>query len=76
MARWSFVNAFVRLPAATPSSGSAGTATAASVTAATGAALKPGADSAAAPTTGTSAARKESSIIVTANAGTAIAAPA
>ena len=76
MARWSFVNGFVRLSGATQFSGSAGTATADSVTAATPAALKPGADSAAAPTTGTSEARRESSIIATGSEDTAIAAPA
>ena len=76
MARWSFGNAFVRLSDATPFSGSAGTATAGSVTAAKPVALKPGAGSAAAPTTGTSEARKEDSIIATASADTAIAARA
>jgi hypothetical protein len=76
MARWSFVNAFVRLQDATQSSGSAGTATAGSVTAAITAAPKPGAGSAAAPTTGTSEVWKEGSIIVTGNADTAIVAPA
>jgi len=76
MARWSFVNAFVRLQDVTQFSGSAGTATEGSVTAVMPAASKPAAASAAALTTDTSEARKESSIIVTANADTASAAPA
>jgi hypothetical protein len=76
MARWSFVNAFVRLPDATQSSGSAGTATAASATAAKPAARKPGAGSDAAPTTGTSEARKESSIIGIGSEDTVIVTPA
>ena len=76
MARWSFVNAFVRRSDAMQFSGSAGTATADSVTAATTAALKPGAGSAAAPMTDIGAARKESSIIAIGSADTAIAAPA
>ena len=73
MARWSFVNGFVRLSDATQSSGSAGTATADSVTAATTAALKPDADSDAAPTTDTSEALNESSTIVTGSADTVAA---
>ncbi len=76
MVRWSFVNAFVRLRDVTQFSGSAGTATEGSVTAVIPAASKPAAASAAAPTTATSEARKEGSIIVTASADTAIAAPA
>ena len=77
MARWSFVNAFVRLSDATQSSGSAGTATAGSVTAAAPAASKPAADRDAAPTTGTSEALKDSLIIVTGNADTvAVVVPA
>ena len=76
MARWFFVNGFVRLSDATQFSGSAGTATGDSVTAARSAAPKPGAGSAAAPTTGTSEARKESSIIGIGSEDTAIAAPA
>jgi hypothetical protein len=76
MARWSFVNAFVLLLDATQSSGSAGTATAGNVTAAKPVDLKRGADSVAVPMTGTSEARKASSIIATDSADTAIAAPA
>ena len=76
MARQSFVSVFVRLSAATQFSGFAGTATADSDTAAMPAAPKPDADSGAAPTTDISEARKESSIIVTDNEDTAIAAPA
>ena len=76
MARWFFVNGFVRLSDATQCSGSAGTATADSVTAARPAALKPGAGSAAAPTTATSEAPKDSSIIATGSADTAVVAPA
>ena len=76
MARWSFGNGFARLSDATQFSGSAGTAIAGSVTAAKPVALKPGAGSAAAPTTGTSEARKESSIIGIGSEDTAIAAPA
>jgi hypothetical protein len=77
MARWFFVNAFVRLSDAAQCSGSAGTATAGSVTAARPAALKHGADSDAAPTTDTNEARKESSIIVTGSADTvAVVVPA
>ena len=76
MARWSFVNAFVRLSDAMQFSGSVATATADSVIAATAAAPKPVVGSGVAPTTGTSEARKEDSIIATANADTAIAAPA
>ena len=76
MARWSFGNAFVRLSDATPFFGSAGTATADSVTAATAAELKPGAASVAAPTIAISEARKESSITETGNANIAAVAPA
>ena len=71
MARWFFINAFVRLSDAAQCSGSAVTATADTVTAAMPAALKHGADSAAAPTTDTSEAPKDGSIIVTGNADTA-----
>lgn len=76
MARWSFVNAFVLLQDVVQFSGSAGIATGDSVTAAMPAAPKRAWVSVAAPTTGTSEARKENSIIVTANADIAIAAPA
>ena len=75
-ARWFFGNAFVRQSDVTRCSGSAGTATADSVTAATTAALKPDADSDAAPTTDTSEALKDGSIIATGNANTAVVAPA
>ena len=76
MARWSFVNAFVRRQDVTPFSGFAATATGGSVTAVTAAALKPAGVSAAAPTAGISEDPRESSIIATASAATAIAAPA
>ena len=76
MARWFFVNGFVRPLVATQCSGSAGTATADSVTAAMRAAWKPGAGSDAALTAATSEAPKDGSIIVTGNADTATVAPA
>ena len=76
MARWFFVNGFVRPLDATQCSGSAGTATADSGTAAMRAAWKPGAGSDAAPTAATSEAPKDGSIIVTGNADTAAVVPA
>jgi hypothetical protein len=76
MARWSFVSVFVRLSAATLFSGSAGTATGDSATAAKPAVPRPGAGSVAGPMRGTSEARKDGSIIATANADTAVVAPA
>ena len=76
MARWFFVNGFVRLSDATQYSGSAVTATAGSVTAARPAAWKPGAGSDAVPTAATSEAPKAGSIIATGNANTAVVAPA
>jgi hypothetical protein len=75
MARWSFVNGFVRLSDATQSSGSAGTVTADTVTAARSAVPKPGAGSAAALTPDTSKVRKASSIIGTGSANTAVVVP-
>jgi hypothetical protein len=76
MARWFFVNGFVRPLGATQCSGSAGTATADSVTAAMRAAWRPGAGSDAAPTAATSEVPKDGSIIATGNANIAIDAPA
>jgi hypothetical protein len=76
MARWFFVNAFVRPLDATQCSGSADTATADNVIAATFADPKPVAGSDAAPTAATSEARKDSSIIVTGSGDIAIVAPA
>ena len=76
MARWFFVNGFVWPLDATQCSGSAGTATADSVTAAMRAAWKPGAGSDAVPTAATSVALKDGSIIATGNANTAVVAPA
>jgi hypothetical protein len=76
MARWFFVNGFVRPLDATQCSGSAGTATAGNVTVAMRAAWKPGAGSGAVPTAATSEAPKDGSIIATGNANTAVVAPA
>jgi hypothetical protein len=76
MARWFFVNGFVRPLDAKQCSGSADTATAASATAATPAASKPAAGSDAVPTAATSEAPKGGSIIATGNANTAVVAPA
>jgi len=76
MARWFFVNGFVRSSDATHCSGSAGTATADNVTTAMHAAWKPGAGSDAAPTAATSEAPKDGSIIATGNVNTAVVAPA
>jgi hypothetical protein len=75
MARWFFVNGFVRQSDVARCSGSAGTATVDSVTAAMPVASKPVAVSAVVPTIATSEASKDGSIIVTDNAATA-AAPA
>jgi hypothetical protein len=76
MARWFFVNGFVRQPDATRCSGSVGTATADNVTAAKRAASKPAAVSAVVLTIATREAPKDGSIIVTGNADTAGVAPA
>jgi hypothetical protein len=76
MARWFFVNGFVRPLDARQCSGSAGTATADSVIAAMRAAWKPGAGSDAVPTTATSEVPKDGSIIATGNADIAVVAPA
>jgi hypothetical protein len=76
MARWCFVNGFVRPLDATQCSGSAGTATADNVTAAMRAAWKPGAGSDAVPTVATSGVPKGGSITATGNANTAVVAPA
>ena len=76
MARWFFVNEFVRQSNVTRCSGSAGTVTADSVTAAIPAASKPGAVSAVVLTIAISEAPKDGSIIVTDNADTAVVAPA
>jgi hypothetical protein len=76
MARWFFVNGFVRPLDATQCSGSAGTVTVDNVTAATPAASKPAEGSVAAPTAATSEVPKDGSIIATGNANIAIDAPA
>jgi hypothetical protein len=76
MARWFFVNGFVRPLDATQCSGSAVTATAGSVTVAKPAGWKPGAGSDAVPTAATSEAPKGGSIIATGNADIAVVAPA
>ena len=76
MARWFFVNGFVRPLDATQCSGSAGTATADNVTAAMRAAWKPGVGNDAVPMAVTSEAPKDGSIIATGNADIAIDAPA
>ena len=76
MARWFFGNGFVRQSDVTLCSGSAGTATADSVTAAIPAASKPGGVSAVVLTIATSEVPKDGSIIVTDNADTAAVAPA
>ena len=73
MARWSFVNGFVRLrmPRSVLDLWALRSRTA--LLQSTPAAPKPGAGSAAAPTAATSGARKDGSIIATANADTAVA---
>jgi hypothetical protein len=76
MARWFFVNGFVRPLDAMQCSGSAGTATADNVIAAMHAAWKPGGGSDAVPTAATSEAPKDGSIIATGNVNTAVVAPA
>jgi hypothetical protein len=76
MARWFFVNGFVRQSDVTRCSGSVGTATAGNVTAAMPAVQKPAAISAVVLTIATSEAPKDGSIIVTGNADTAAVAPA
>jgi hypothetical protein len=76
MARWFFVNGFVRPFGATQCSGSAGTATADSATAAMRAAWKPGAGSDAVLTAATSEVPKDGSITATGNADIAVVAPA
>ena len=76
MARWFFVNGFVRPLDAMRCSGSAGTAIADNVTAAMRAAWKPGAGNDAVPTAATSEVPKDGSIIATGNANTAVVASA
>jgi hypothetical protein len=75
MARWYFSSGFVRTLDAKQCSGSAGTATADSVTAATRAGWRLGAGSDAVPTAATSEAPKDGSIIATGNANIAVVAP-